>query len=1488
MARDNVHLLMKSVFFVQCVNSFTKCDSARILGIMPTASLSHQITYHPLWRELSLRGHEVTLLTTDPINDPSLTNLTEVSLNFVYDFFKEVQFYDTMANDTLHFWQVGEFLKQTTMDLARLLLKSESVLKLWRDGRRFDLVIAEAQFPLILGLIGSFKCPWIGVSSMDPALPFHIAAGNPSHPVLNPDPNLEIEDLDNPSFFERLASFIYRNGYVYEFNYCFLPGLTEIYGEVFNDLPPLIDVHYNISMLFLGTHPIFHNLRTVYPNTITLGCGLHFQKEKILSTKFQFNLCTSGPHTMPSNRSVFLLIAIMKIASCAEILAIMPIPSFSHQIYFHPLWRELSLRGHKVTLVTTDPIRDASLDNLTEIDTSFSYGILEKRNVFEQFTKDFSTLRKLFLSVSNEVVLSQIQSAEVNRLFQRDRRFDLVIAEILAPAILGVVGKFNCPWIGVSSMDAPMAIHAAMGNPVHPILNPGLNLPVRDASDMGFFERITSFSHTLLSLLLFSSQVIPDSREQLKRVLGEGMAPLVDVMNNMSMLFISTNPIFHDLRLLYPNTITVGNGMQFKEPGPLPKSPFQPLWKELALRGHEVTVLTTDPQKIESLPNLKEIDLSFTYDIYKKNDVSALLSNDSKSFVEIGNELSIVFAESQHAQLSSPEVQKLIHDEDLRFDLLLVEAQLPGMLAFAWRFQCPVIGVASLDCAMQYHDSLGNPVHPVVNPDYNLDVGDAEDMGFAERLLSFIYISGYKYFFYNKSFKRQHATAKQYFGDDLPDLLDIQNNMSMLFIAGMHIQAAKPLPDDIKSFLDGAKNGAIYFSLGSNVKSKTMSNEFKKAIVGAFANIPYRVLMKIDDELEGLAKNVLVRKWMPQQDILRHPNVKLFITQGGLQSLQEAVLNNIPLIGIPFFGDQITNVNKMVKRGYGVKVDRKKISSDILTSAIEEVMVNPRYREKAQEVGEIFRDEEIPSLQRAVYWTEYVIRHKGAKHLRSHVVGMPAWKYYMLDVIGFLTLVAHQVVFRPIWRELARRGHDLIVITTDPENDPSSNIREIDVSFAYEFWEGEEIMKLMEEYKYNPVKLSNILKKMSYTLCDRVLSHPEIRSLLKNETEHFDLAVVEYLHPVMVSFGERFNCPYIGVASMELPTFLHNIIGNPAHPVAFPDIFLPFDRDLNFSERLTSSLFNLVMYLNSFIPMEEEDIIQRHFGNDRSPMREAMLNFSMMFINVDPAFHLRPLGPAFVSIGGGTHLRPMKPLPKDLQEYMDGADNGIVYFSLGTNVKTDRVSPNMRKAILDAFRELPYRVLWKFEVAVLTDVPGNVMILDWVPQQDILRHPKVKAFITQGGLQSMEETLFSHVPFVGIPFVCDQEANVQKMVRKGFGVQLNKDDLTKESLKAALLEVINNPRYRERAKELEELSRDQPMTGLEKALWWTEYVLRHRGAPNFRNPMIDLPFYQYYLIDVIGFLFGVIFVVFKCIRVFKNVLLRWFSIAMSAVKEKGE
>lgn len=54
-------------------------------------------------------------------------------------------------------------------------------------------------------------------------------------------------------------------------------------------------------------------------------------------------------------------------------------------------------------------------------------------------------------------------------------------------------------------------------------------------------------------------------------------------------------------------------------------------------------------------------------------------------------------------------------------------------------------------------------------------------------------------------------------------------------------------------------------------------------------------------------------------------------------------------------------------------------------------------------------------------------------------------------------------------------------------------------------------------------------------------------------------------------------------------------------------------------------------------------------------------------------------------------------------------------------------------------------------------------------------------------------------------------------------------------------------------KQLSELFHDRPMTPMETAVYWTEYVIRHKGAPHLQSIAATLPWYQNLLLDVIGF-----------------------------------
>jgi len=73
-----------------------------------------------------------------------------------------------------------------------------------------------------------------------------------------------------------------------------------------------------------------------------------------------------------------------------------------------------------------------------------------------------------------------------------------------------------------------------------------------------------------------------------------------------------------------------------------------------------------------------------------------------------------------------------------------------------------------------------------------------------------------------------------------------------------------------------------------------------------------------------------------------HPNLKLFITHGGLLSTTEAVHRGVPIVGIPIFGDQPLNMKQVENAGFGKSVEIEQITAESFYSVISEVVTNPR------------------------------------------------------------------------------------------------------------------------------------------------------------------------------------------------------------------------------------------------------------------------------------------------------------------------------------------------------------------------------------------------------------------------------------------------------------------------------------------------------------------------------------------------------------------
>ncbi|XP_059480683.1 UDP-glucosyltransferase 2-like [Neocloeon triangulifer] len=463
---------------------------------------------------------------------------------------------------------------------------------------------------------------------------------------------------------------------------------------------------------------------------------------------------------------------------------------------------------------------------------------------------------------------------------------------------------------------------------------------------------------------------------------------------------------------------------------------------------------------------------------------------------------------------------------------------------------------------------------------------------------------------------------------------------------------------------------------------------------------------------------------------------------------------------------------------------------------------------------------------------------------------------------------SHNNFFSALTLELANRGHNLTILTSFPTKKSSANYREISVDVMEKFSANFSPFKHVSEGMLN--QLGSMLS-MFLQLCPSVLSSPQVKPLLNEE---FDLVIIStFFNQCFLPFGQFNNAPMIGISPAG-SLGMGMDMANPEPPSYVPSLFLPLTSKMTFPERLLNTVMTgLIKFLAKYyLKPSMHESAKQFFGPNIPSIEEMERSLSLVIYNNHFSLNSpRPMVPGCVD-AGGMHIKQNKePLPKDLQEYMDGAKDGVIYFSMGSVIQGSEFPKEKLQVILDAFKELPQRIIFKWETENMPGKPSNVKIGKWLPQQAILAHPNLKAFITHGGLLSTQEATYHGVPLVGIPFFGDQKLNIAKSSRLGYAVGLDFQTLDKQSVLAAIKTVTGFPSFSKKAKELSKVVRDQPETPLERAVFWTEYVLRHDGAPHLRTAATNMSWCQVHLIDVYGSIIGVLLVV----ALFDYYLIKW-------------
>ncbi|XP_017145347.1 UDP-glucuronosyltransferase 2B31 [Drosophila miranda] len=462
------------------------------------------------------------------------------------------------------------------------------------------------------------------------------------------------------------------------------------------------------------------------------------------------------------------------------------------------------------------------------------------------------------------------------------------------------------------------------------------------------------------------------------------------------------------------------------------------LAKGLVQAGHEITVVSVFPLK-KPMPGYHDINVPNVIGAMR-GDLAALWQSIQKPLTQKLIDHYHMGFRLTRALFVDPNFQDLLKS-NRTFDAVICETFYnDAHYGLAEHFQAPLIGLSTGGGLTFITDMVGSPAPASFVPHIMLPFND--HMSLYERLVNVAFLAYERLLLDYYYLPGQEALYKEFFPENKHCFYEMRRNASLVLInqhvslsfprpyapnlievGGMHIDGKlSPLPAKIEKFLNESEHGAIYFSMGSNLKSKDLPPEKVQEILKAFRGLKQRVLWKFElEDLPNKPDNLFISDWFPQTDILAHPKVLAFVTHGGMLSTTESIYHGKPVIGLPIFSDQFFNMAHAEQTGYGIMLNFKSLNAADLKAAIERITSVPSYTEVIRGMSSRYRDQQQTPLKNAVYWVEHVTRHQGAAYLQSAAQRLNWWQYHNVDVlliifgVVILLLVALPLA---IWRLL--------------------------------------------------------------------------------------------------------------------------------------------------------------------------------------------------------------------------------------------------------------------------------------------------------------------------------------------------------------------------------------------------------------------------------------------------------------------------------------
>ena len=297
-----------------------------------------------------------------------------------------------------------------------------------------------------------------------------------------------------------------------------------------------------------------------------------------------------------------------------------------------------------------------------------------------------------------------------------------------------------------------------------------------------------------------------------------------------------------------------------------------------------------------------------------------------------------------------------------------------------------------------------------------------DNMCFRDRLLSFMasivaymycHVFGDAYFYANKyglpeSMGNYHDLIQNaslwLYLEDLSIGFPAPNMPNTVSIGDiMAGQPEEPLPQELEEFLLRSDT-TILVSLGSFLDH--VPDHFARKFCETFRQMKeIHILWKLkNNKFCTEEPNVKILPWLPQNNLLAHKKVRLFITHGGFNSLMESVSHAKPVIVFPLAFDQPDQAVVAAAKGFGIRMDLADFTIPDFVKNVRKILDDPSFTENVKMASSILKDKKETPAQRASFMIEHVIKY-GDKHLRTGAYKLNVFQYIMLDIFVFISFL---------------------------------------------------------------------------------------------------------------------------------------------------------------------------------------------------------------------------------------------------------------------------------------------------------------------------------------------------------------------------------------------------------------------------------------------------------------------------------------------------